>query len=161
MPKESETEYHHKLKSLLDSSKQWHNEISGFPLQEAVRNFIEEIGILYLNYFQTHLEESKICAIDYQQSLPLLVKLINTEYVYEMRHQLVTANAYDDTWETACSVRTNCEAFQDMFGVHLDFAGIVEYMQDRKGNVRADRDTIPINTPLAHWWWFADFEYKD
>lgn len=164
LPKESSAEYNQKLKSLLATANLWGKEITGYALQVAVQDFMDKIGRLYLNYFQFHIEEANISAMDYQELLPKFVKVINLEYVYEKEHRLAMADNFDELWETACWARTNIEAFQAMcgnFAGHLDAVDLVAYMQDKKGIVRADRNVIPTHVPSTHWWWFADFEYKD
>lgn len=159
-----ETEYHQKLKSLLATTKLRSKQIIEYGLRTPVEDFMDEIGTLYLSYFQFHKEEAKICAIDCQELLCSLIKVINFKYVYEIRRCLNSTSEHcDETWETACLARTNIEAFHEMFGNiagYLD-SEIEEYIQDRKGTIRADRNLIPAHMPTTHWWRFADFEFKE
>ena len=115
LSKESDPAYVEKLVSLLESTKEWENKVD-FALQMAVEGFMKALGPLYLDYFQYHIKEAKVCALDYQKLLPLLVKTINRIYINNMWLSLKSASEWDDPWERACWIRTNIEAFQVMFG---------------------------------------------
>lgn len=122
---------------------------------------MNEMGHLFLDYFQHHLEEAKIIGARFASDLAWAVRAINLFYVYKLWSRLVQSDDWADLWETACWGRTNIEAFNAMFNdfaPELDAGGIVEYMEERKGSERLARNLIPKNVPQTQWWWFADFE---
>ena len=61
--------YVEKLRQLLESTKKWGNKVTGFKLEVEQEEFIDTICKLYMDYFQFHGEEAKICALEYQAQL--------------------------------------------------------------------------------------------
>ncbi len=159
LPKKSDPAYVDKLISLLASTKEWENK-ADFALQMAVEGFMKALGPLYLDYFQYHIEEAKVCALDYQERLPYLVTPINRLYINNMWLSLKSASEWEDPWERACWIRTNIEAFQMMFGDvagRLDDADIIEYMDEMKGSFGLTPDQVPQNAPQSFWWWYEEY----
>lgn len=163
LPKESDPVYLDKLTALLKSAKEWEN-IEGFAYEIAVENFMIELGQLYLEYFQFHPEDAKICAIDFQPLLPLLVEPINENYISPIMRGINHADSWDDPWERACWLRTNIEAFHTLFGDiagRLDDEDIIEYMEGMKGSAVISYDKIPKVVTKNHWWWFTKYVFKE
>lgn len=153
-----ENDYKALLTEQIESINQW-NDLSENKRKVAVKNFMNAIGHLYLDYYQFHLDESKACALKHQSLIENSIDDILT-YTINLGHALRTADDMDDPWEAACWGRTNIEAVISMFGEPMKFVdsgGIEEYMQDRKGNAQLKNSLIPKNVPSSHWWWFEEY----
>ncbi|MCE5318346.1 MAG: hypothetical protein LLG04_13430 [Parachlamydia sp.] len=121
---------------------------------------MDEMGALYLDYFQYHLEEAQAIGLQYATDICWAAKAINMCYIYKLWSRALHADDWSDIWLEVCWGRTNIEAFHAMFGEfvrELDVAGILEYMESKKGHEKVDLRQIPKNVPKSHWWWFEDF----
>ena len=67
--RDSNPAFNKKLKELLAFTNDWDRKINRYELEVAIQEFMDAIWELYLNYFQYHPEEAKICAIDFQELL--------------------------------------------------------------------------------------------
>jgi hypothetical protein len=128
--------------------------------KRAVKIFMKKLGLLFLDYFQIHLEEAEAIGRDHEPLLKSVFDDINSLYVIELWYQLTNADEWADVWKTACWGRTNIEAFNAMFGKRvgdLPTEDIVEYMEAQKGKGGLEQDQIPKNFHKSQSWWFADF----
>lgn len=156
---DSQASYKDQLINQIESVKKW-DQLSGLIREEAIEEFMRNIGLLYIEYFQTHLEEANRCALPHKDHLEKAVRPIEMFYIRNVMSYLNNFDAYDDPWEKACWARTNVEAFNSIFGGitrNLDADEMIEFMEGSRGLYSLDKELIPKNAPQTHWWWFENF----
>ena len=151
-------EYHRKLISLIELAKEWGKTIGGYKLELDAADFMDALGKLYLDYFQFHIDEAVICAIDYKDMIPSLVPVINEYYIIPKCRSLKVHEYADPDWAEACYIRTNIEAFKDLFKEYarlIDDAYFVECMEEIR-HFYSKPKNLPKHIPETHWWWNND-----
>jgi hypothetical protein len=85
----------------LEAVKRW-KRLSEMEKSRAIRHFMHEIGRLYLDYFQSHLQEAKAFGNTQQALLKSELKTIYNLYVLELWSKLDGEDELADLWETYC-----------------------------------------------------------
>ena len=150
-----------KLITLLEFIKMSFN-LNQTGKNTAVNIFMKWLCQLYLDYFQYHLDEAKEIGKKYENVLVALIDPIYYVRIVRFHHRMSCAEAVgygDDLWDEACLVKTQLEAFHEMFGcISGTVIGYRVEELDRylstKSYQGADPDKIPENVPKHHWWWF-------
>lgn len=123
-----------------------------------VKKFMHGLGRLFLDYFNTHPQIAHTY-IDFNQViLSKAIKFIQQDYVLDLEQFLQSTFEGYGEWKLVCEQRTNIEAFNVMFGSVIDILDtqeIDEYIQQRKAFEGVDRNEIPENIPISHWWWYV------
>lgn len=158
----SESErYHAQLMQMFESTEGW-EKLDEFDKQDAIKDFMDSLGTLFLDYYQYHLDEAEKIGKIHQDKLINQRKNIAICYVYDLLDSLNSTGEFHNPWETACRGRTNIAAFNTMFANLVDplpTQGLDEYMEDRRGVVKVSKERIPKNAPQSHWWWFATIHH--
>lgn len=156
---------HEKLHLLLTLIKDW-EKLSEKNQVIAIKFFMKCIGHLYLDYFQYHLDEAKEYGREHQEILRTILDPIEEFYIIPMDMRLhEMASDADLVWAEAASVRTNMEAFQDMFGEYSGpwTEGLIEdyydLMDRLKDSMSFEAGQRPKNAPESHWWWFYESKF--
>jgi len=156
--KDQNSEYVQNFKLLLDTTKKWGNELTGYDLEVAQADFMDELSVLYLDYFQNHIEEGKVIAFDYTETLLSVYQYINDEYVDDKYDRLLRVDPQVSSWLFACIIKTNIEAFNSFFSHltgRLKDQQFENYLETYKLGADLTGGDIPENAPEDHWWWYA------
>jgi hypothetical protein len=157
-----EISYPNKLRVALQSIRGW-KQLSGIDKEYEPEIFMDEIGKLFLDYFQFHVQEATSIGKEFEEELTWAVRFIDVHYVYLTQFSLSSASSWKDVWPTACLTATNIEAFGMMFGEivgELDAGRIWEYIEDRREIESLEPHQRPKNVPKYHWWWFTEYVPK-
>ncbi len=125
----------------------------------ALQNLMDSLGLLYLEYFQFHLEEAMAFGSAQEPLLRLAARHIDEDYISLLRDLTLRLDE-PELWERACWDRTRVEAFNAMFGEivgRLDLEFVERRMQRAKHNFSVEDHRVPRNAPKSHWWWFSHF----
>lgn len=155
------TVFQEKLKKLLISIQGW-KDLPEFTREYRVEGFMDTLGQLYLDYFQSHLEEANAIGVEFVQDLGSTAFFIQEHYVsYKdsiFRRIEWAQEDLDGWWLQICLVATNTQAFNEMFEtlkIHLNKERIAEYLDYYNGeSAHVTESDIPKNMPQTHWWWF-------
>jgi|GEM_PF-4820970 len=156
--KDQNPEYIERLKKLLSSTSEWGVTITGRELESAQQNFMDELGSLYLDYFQHHEEEGRCISFDFSDLLLSVYEYINNEYIDRNFFKLLNVDPEESSWAFVCRVKTRIEAFNTLFSPvtgNLNDHLIENYLEEYKVGADATGDDIPDNVPQKHWWWYA------
>jgi len=159
---EEDQAYCDQLKELLASLKTWDQFQNEVDLEISIEEFMDRLWELYLDYFQFHQEEAKICLLDFQELLISQVPNINKHYVAESMSAIISADDFQDPWEIACKWRSRIEAFHELFGYltgRLEDDEIVEFVEERKDWTKTGVPMQREKIPKSHWWWFVSYSY--
>jgi hypothetical protein len=128
--------YKDQLVNELQSIAEW-SSLSYWDKVDAADFFMSNIGILFIGYFQYHLDEAKQCGLEHKTILKHSIPAINEFYIIHLEHRIRNADyEFDDPWERACWLRTNVAAFEEMFGQitgPLNAGFIKDYIENARG----------------------------
>lgn len=133
----------------IDPLKDW------LKAQDLIKDFLGEIGKLFLEYFQFHLDEARSCGYLYKDILKNLIWPI--EHLGYIRDEITwcTRSSYADDYEPILLARTNLEAFNSMFGEVVGFANL-SHQDKLVDRFRGSSFSSPakIGIPISHCWWY-------
>lgn len=145
-------DYKEQLVNLFEQNQFW---IEGADKPMLIECFMDGIGKLFLEYFQSHLDEAKEWSRPYHEVLRKSVDRFDIYYVMEQMRNIEGHSWKDPDWDLACQVRTNIEAFNTMLGStvgKIDDEELVDYMDQYIDGFFFCSEP-PNNVPLTHWWW--------
>jgi hypothetical protein len=148
-----------RLTYVVQSIKRW-RKLPERDKMNPIHQFMHALGNLYLEYFQSHLEEAKAIGKAHQNLLKDEFDTIYKLYVLKWSSDCIRTHWYD-RWDDVCRERTNIEAFNEMFGEsvgNLDTENLTESMKSKWNQYEVMYlDQIPVNVLKSHWWWYDGF----